>query len=179
MNPLSVSAAGASAASHPQQCTADLVGGAQGTHHVGNVAVQAVDAGGHTAPVTAESTTSGGSADATAASARIVVGHTVIQLGAISSHAAIRCTYGASGARFSFSGTSSVSSLRINGRPVRLRADAMDIAVPGGHLHLNHADLGTTGLVQHAVLLDTGSAHVVIGESAVALASTVDNPCHP
>ena len=92
MNPLSVSAAGASAASHPQQCTADLVGGAQGTHHVGNVAVQAVDAGGHTAPVTAESTTSGGSADATAASARIVVGHTVIQLGAISSHAAIRCT---------------------------------------------------------------------------------------
>ena len=179
VSPLTVAARSAPAVTHPQRCVEDRVGGAQGTHTAGNVSVQAVDATGRTAPraAGARSTTRGGLAEASATSARIVVGRTLIELGAISSRATIRCTYDTRGAHLSYSGTSSVASLRINGHVVPLRDVMTTIRVPGGRLRLNHSEVGPTGLVQHAVMLDTASAHVVIGEAAVAFAATAGNPC--
>jgi hypothetical protein len=205
VTPLAVSAAGEVPPVPAQRCEDDQVGGASGVHTVGNVRVQAVDATGTTSRTTGAATatasgtatlaggtpagdapgqalaatTQSGRARASAASTSIVAGSTRIQLGSVLSDSTITCTYDASGAHFSFFGRSSVSSVRINGRAVRLRNGAMDIPLPSGTLHLNQIEVRSTGVVTHPAILDTATAHVVIADSAVAIAETQGNPCRP
>jgi hypothetical protein len=180
----------------PQQCVNDQVGGSQGTQTVGGVQIQTVDAAGSTshtgaaaqtasatdatATTTAVTTkTQAGAADASAASARLVSGSSTIQLGAMTSSSKISCTYGASGATFSFNGHSTVQSLKINGKAIQLHNGEMAVPVSGGTLYLNRTKTTATGIVQQAAVLVTNGATVTLGESAVAIAQTKGNPCMP
>jgi hypothetical protein len=97
----------------------------------------------------------------------------------MTSQTTISCTYGPNGAKYSYNSRSSVGSLKINGKPVAMRNGPMDIKLNGGTLRLNHAKTTAIGVTQHAVMLTTNGADVVIGESAVAISKAPKNPCHP
>jgi hypothetical protein len=132
-----------------------------------------------TRATTATSTTQSGGANASAASTRLTVGSTVIQIGAVTSASNISCTYSATGATFSFNGRSTVASVKINGSAVQLKNGLMTIPVSGGTLYLNRTKQTATGIVQQAAALETTGAKVTIGESSVAIAQTAGNPCKP
>jgi hypothetical protein len=186
-NPLSLLTIGMTGGVNHTACVDDQVAGATGTHTAGRLQVAAVDAKGSTARTggTVEAagaghaarTTRGAVADASAASARIVLGANVVDLGAITSHATITCTYDAHGARSAFTGSSTVASVTVNGQPVTVHPGLNVIKVGAGTLRLNHAEVGASGLIQHAVMFDTVKAHLVLGEAAVAIADTAHNPC--
>jgi hypothetical protein len=127
----------------------------------------------------ADDTTVGAVATSSATTTRLTVGATVIDLGAVSTRTTINCSYGASGFRYSFNGTSSVASAKINGRPVKMSNGPMSIKVAGGTLLLNQTRTTPAGVVQQAAKLHTKKADVIIGGAAVAVAETPDNPCHP
>jgi hypothetical protein len=181
-NPLSLLTIGMTGGVTHRGCVDDRVAGATGTHTAGRLRVAAVDATGSTAPTVeatghAGKTTRGAVADASAASARIVFGANVVDLGAITAHATITCTYGAHGGRAAFTGSSTVASVTVNGQPVTVHPGLNVIKVGAGTLRLNHAEVGASGLVQHAVMFDTVKAHLVLGEAAVAIADTAHSPC--
>jgi hypothetical protein len=185
-SPLTLTAAGMPGRATHHGCVDGQVAAATGTHTVGRLQVQAVDAKGSTARTTgsagaagAAATTEGAIATASVGSARIVLGANVVEFGAIAAEATVTCTYDANRAGFSFAGRSSVASVRVNGRPVAVRAGANEIRVGGGVLRLNHAEVTATALTQHAVMFDTARAHLVLGESGVAIAPGGGNPCRP
>jgi hypothetical protein len=128
----------------------------------------------------ATSTTESAVAQSSADAATLTVGSTVIDLGAMTSQTTISCTYGPAGARFSFSSRSSVSSLKINGKPVTMKNGPMEVKLAGGgSLMLNHSKTSALGVTHHAVMLHAAGADVVIGESATAISSAAGNPCRP
>jgi hypothetical protein len=168
-----------------QMCQNDQVGASASAGSAGSVKVSAKQVAGSTSrTVTAlrtestASTTDSAVAQASAGSARLTVGSTVVDLGAMTSKTTITCTYSAKTAKYSFSSTSSVKSLKINGKPVTVQSGPMDIKLNGGTLRLNHTDKTAIGITQHAALLVTKKAEVVIGESAVSLSKAPKNPCH-
>jgi hypothetical protein len=175
-----------------QVCKDDQVAASQSADSAGSVKVRATAVAGSTTRTVAKAmvraasteaaratTTESAVAKASAGSAKLTVGSTVIDLGTITSQTTISCTYGPGGARYSYSSKSSVSGVKINGKPVAMRNGPMDIKVNGGTLRLNHAKTTAIGVTQHAVVLNTSGADVVIGESAVALSKAPKNPCHP
>jgi hypothetical protein len=184
--PLAATAKGSPAATH-SACKTDQIAGQQGPHTVGGVQFQAVDAqgsttrtgGGHVTASEAAATTAGAKSDASATSAKLVVGHNVIEIGQITSASTISCTFSEAGARYTFVSTSTVRGVKVNGRPVRLHDGTMDIPVAGSTLRLNANNVSQTGNVQQAAKLLTKNAQVVLGETAVSLAPASDNPCLP
>lgn len=182
--PLRITAAGRPATNPARPCRDDRVGGAQSTGTVGAVQVSAVGTAGSTAltagtvlEATTVGTTVGGRSTATAKSARLVVGKTVIVLGAMSTRSEISCAYSGRTSSFSFHSTSSVDSVTINGKSTAVGAGAKSIPVPGGTLWLNHSEVTRTGVVTHAAMLHTPAADVVLGEAAVGLSAAAGNPC--
>ena len=176
-----------------QVCTDDQVAASQAADTDGPVKVSATAVAGSTTRTVARTFTTQAAgteaaratvtesavAKASAGSAKLTVGRTVIDLGAITSQTTISCTYGPSGARYSFSSKSSVGAVKINGKSVSMRNGPMDIKVNGGILRLNHARTTAVGVTQHAVMLTANGTDVVIGESAVAVSKAPKNPCRP
>ncbi|HLL69160.1 MAG TPA: hypothetical protein VK453_26130 [Micromonosporaceae bacterium] len=188
--PLSAIAKGTNVPGTPQRCVDAQIAGQRGAATVAGIRFEAVDAEGTTtrtalsaaqaganSSTTVQATTHTGAAQASAKSAKLVVGKTVIQLGGMTSTATISCTYSPAGARWSYSAKSTVQSVKVNGRAVRLRNGATSIKVSGGTLHLNRSVKTGAGVVQQAAMLTTSSAQITFGESAAAIAQTVGNPC--
>jgi hypothetical protein len=149
-----------------------------GPSAVGSTSGDPTSADPTSADPTAVTTTQGASANAAAASARLVVNKTVIQIGAVTSMSRISCTYSTTGARYTFNGASTVRSLRINGKLQQLGVGLRTFhIVGGGTLYLDRIQVGKTGVVVQAAVLETPKAHVVLGESAVDLAPGQANPC--
>ena len=176
-----------------QMCKDDQVAASQAADTDGAVKVRATSVAGTTTRTVARTfaaraagteaaqatTTESAVAKASAGSAKLTVGKTVIDLAAISSQTTISCTYGPNGARYSFNSKSSVGGVKINGKPVSMRNGPMDIKVNGGTLRLNHARTTAVGVTQNAVMLTANGTDVVIGESAVAISKAPKNPCRP
>jgi hypothetical protein len=193
-NPLRITEAGKPAPNPDKLCQTDQVAGARSTSTIGGVKVTATGIAGATAVTTGTVTalaagiteagapmmkTVTGQATAMDKSAHLVIGKTVIDLGMMTTKSTITCTYGARSAKFSFKSVSSVGSLKINGKSRAIGNGARSIALPAGTLVLNHTTITPTGITQHAAMLHTTGADVVLGEAAVAIANTPKNACHP
>jgi hypothetical protein len=193
-NPLRIAEAGKPMPGMTQTCKNDQVAGAQSTGKAGAVAVTATGVAGATSvstgAVTVQAatgsteagvtmTTISGQATAAASAAHLVVGKTTIDLGMLTTKSTITCTYGPSGATFSYRSTSSVGSLKINGKRMAIGNGTRSIRIPAGTLMLNHSSKTATGITQHAAMLHTTGADVTLGEAAVAIANTPRNPCYP
>jgi hypothetical protein len=193
-NPLRVAEAGKPASNPDKLCKTDQVAGARSTTTIGGIKVTATGIEGATAfttgTVTAQAAgiteagapmmkTVSGQATAVDKSAHLVIGKTTIDLGMMTTKSTITCTYGARSAKYSFKSVSSVGSLKINGKSRAIGNGARSIKLPSGTLMLNHTAITATGITQHAAMLHTAGADVVLGEAAVAVANTPKNPCHP
>jgi hypothetical protein len=192
-NPLRIMEAGKPVPGMTQTCKNDQVAGAQSTGKAGAVAVTATGVAGATSVSTGAVTvqaatgtteavtmkTISGQATAAASAAHLVVGKTTIDLGMLTTKSTITCTYGPSGASFSYRSSSSVGSLKINGKRMAIGNGMRSIRIPAGTLMLNHSSKTPTGITQHAAMLHTTGADVTLGEAAVAIANTPKNPCYP
>ena len=117
-------------------------------------------------------------AKASAASARFVVGGTVVDVGAVTTETKITCSYSASGATYAFSSRSTVAGVKIDGRRVRLHNGPMSIPVAGSaSLTINYSKVSAFGSTQRAAMLHAAGADAVLGEAAVAITTVASNPC--
>lgn len=98
----------------------------------------------------------------------------VIEIGAITSTATTTCVAGPAGMAPSFSGSSRIAWLKVNGAPVAVGAGRVTVPLLVGSLTLNSTVADAGGLTQRAFDLRTVLGNVVIGESAVGVSG---NPC--
>ena len=98
----------------------------------------------------------------------------VIEIGAITSTATATCVAGPAGLTPSFSGSSSIAWLKVNGVPVTIGAGRVTVPLLVGSLTLNDTVTGADGLTQRAFDLRTVLGSVVIGESTVGIRG---DPC--
>jgi streptogramin lyase len=119
-----------------------------------------------------------GSASARIDSTRITVGLlTTIELGLIQSSATARCTAGPGGLRPTFTSSSSIASLRINGVPVAVGSAPLTIPILlVGSLRLNGTTVTGTSVTRHAFILDTAAVDVVLAESKANIESAPGAP---
>ncbi|MEV6965004.1 Calx-beta domain-containing protein [Hamadaea sp. NPDC051192] len=115
-------------------------------------------------------------------STKITVGGLVtIELGVIQSSASVTCTAGPSGLVPTYSGSSSISSLKINGVTVTVGSAPLTIPLVVGSLKLNGTTTTGTSITQQAVVLDTLLTDVVLAESTADVHGTAlhpgGNPC--
>jgi streptogramin lyase len=109
-------------------------------------------------------------------STRITAALVNIELGVISSTASATCVNGPDGLVPSFSGSSNVASLKINGVTIAVGSTPVTIPLLIGSLKLNSTTTTGTTVVQQAVVLDTLLTDVVLGE---AKANVEANPGTP
>jgi len=89
-----------------------------------------------------------------------------IELGVITSTAKATCVAGPGGTLVpSFTGSSSIASLKINGISVAVGSAPLTIPLVIGSLRLNSTTTTATTVTQHAVILDTLVTDVAIGEA--------------
>ena len=113
---------------------------------------------------------------------RITVGALVtIELGVVKSTATVTCVPGPRGGLVpSFTGSSQIASLKINGLPVTVGTTPLTIPLIVGSLRLNSTTTTTTSVTQHAVILDTVLTDVVVGEAKANVEPKPGNPLgHP
>lgn len=103
-----------------------------------------------------------------------VAGLVTIELGMITSSASTTCVAGTGGLVPQFAGSSTITSLKINGATVTIGSGPTTIPLVVGSLKLNSTITTATGVTQRAVVLDTLLTDVVIGESKAGVAG---NPC--
>jgi hypothetical protein len=99
----------------------------------------------------------------------------VIEIGAITSSATASCVAGPTGLAPSFSGSSSIASLKVNGVAVPIDSGPVTLPLVVGSLSLNSTVASANGLTQRALDLRTLLGNVVVGESSVGVTG---NPCH-
>lgn len=105
-----------------------------------------------------------------------------IELGVIQTTASATCVAGPGGLVPSFSGSSSIASLKINGVTIPVGTAPVTIPLVIGSLRLNSTTTTATTVVQQAVVLDTLLTDVVVGEAKANVEATAGNPgghpCH-
>lgn len=110
-----------------------------------------------------------------------VAGLVTIELGYINSTASATCVAGPGGLVPQFAGSSTISSLKINGATVTIGSGPTTIPLVVGSLKLNSTTTSATGVTQQAVVLDTLLTDVVIGEAKAGVTGTsthpAGNPC--
>jgi hypothetical protein len=128
--------------------------------------------------LTAFPPTAGDNATSTAQveSTRITSGLVDIELGVISSTASATCVNGPGGLVPSFSGSSHIANLKVNGVTIPVGSTPVTIPLLIGSLRLNSTVTTGTTVVQQAVVLDTLLTDVVLGE---AKANVEANPGTP
>jgi hypothetical protein len=99
----------------------------------------------------------------------------VVEIGAITSSATASCVTGPTGLAPSFSGSSSIASLKVNGVTVPIGSGPVTLPLVVGSLSLNSTVASANGLTQRALDLRTLLGNVVVGESSVG---ATGNPCH-
>jgi hypothetical protein len=99
----------------------------------------------------------------------------VVEIGAITSSATASCVTGPTGLAPSFSGSSSIASLKVNGVTVPIGSGPVTLPLVVGSLSLNSTAASANGLTQRALDLRTLLGNVVVGESSVG---ATGNPCH-
>jgi hypothetical protein len=115
-------------------------------------------------------------ATATVETTRIATIGLTIELGAITSTASVTCVAGPGGLVPSFAGSSTVTSLKINGISQPVGSAPLTIPLVVGTLSLNSTVTTSTGVVQRAVALDTLLVDVIVGEAKAGVTGT---PAHP
>lgn len=98
----------------------------------------------------------------------------VIEIGAITSTATATCVAGPAGMAPSFSGSSSIAWLKVNGVPLEIGSGRVTVPLLVGSLTLNSTVADGDGATQRAFDLRTLLGSVVIGESTVGASG---NPC--
>ncbi|MEO3930831.1 Calx-beta domain-containing protein [Micromonosporaceae bacterium B7E4] len=122
----------------------------------------------------------GATAAASVDSTRITAGLVTVELGAIHSTAAVSCAGSPAGLTPGFTGSSAVTSLRINGVPVTVGSAPLTVPLVIGSLKLNETVTTGTSVTQRAVVLDTPLVDVVIGEAKANVEGTTAHPSgHP
>jgi streptogramin lyase len=107
----------------------------------------------------------------------LIVPLVTIELGVISSTAKVSCVAGPGGTLVpSFSGTSTIASLRINGIAIAVGSAPLTIPLVIGSLRLNSTTTTATSVTQHAVILDTVLVDVAIGEAKANIEAKPGNP---
>jgi hypothetical protein len=126
--------------------------------------------------LTAATDTAPGGVSATAGllTTRISTVGLVIEIGAITSSATATCVAGPAGLAPSFSGSSSIAWLKVNGVTMPIGSGPVKIPLLVGTLSLNSTTTTPDGLTQRAFDLRTLLGNVVIGESSVG---ATGNPC--
>ena len=118
---------------------------------------------------------------ATVQTTRITGLLTVIEIGAVQASATVRCVAGPAGLVAQFSSASSVTGLRINGVPRTVGSQPTTIQTLEGTLRLNQTVTTASGVTRRAVVFDTATTDVVVGEAragAQALAGQAGgSPC--
>ncbi|CRK61935.1 protein of unknown function (DUF1555) [Alloactinosynnema sp. L-07] len=99
-----------------------------------------------------------------------------IELGVITSDAAVTCVAGPSGLYPQFSGSSHIASLKINGVSVTVGSAPLTIPLVIGSLKLNSTVVSGNTVTQRAVVLDTALADVVIAESKANFEGKPESP---
>lgn len=111
---------------------------------------------------------------------KIVVGALLplvtIEVGVIKADAKVSCVNGPGGLVPSFSGSSSIASLKINGVPVTVGSAPLTIPLVVGELRLNATITTGTSVTQQALALDTLLTDVVLAEAKANFEGT---PAHP
>jgi hypothetical protein len=104
----------------------------------------------------------------------------VIDVGIIRSTATATatCVSGPDGLVPSFTGSSTIASLSVNGVPVVVGSSPITIPLVIGTLRLNAQTVSATSITQQALVLDTilTGAVVVLGEAKADIAGTPANP---
>lgn len=114
---------------------------------------------------------------AAAGSTKITVaGLVTIEVGYISATASATCAAGPGGLVPQFVGSSTISSLKVNGATVTVGSGPLTVPLVVGTLKLNSTTTTATGVTQQALVLDTLLADLVIGEAKAGVAGT---PTHP
>lgn len=133
----------------------------------------------NTRPAAGDNSTATARVDTT----RIVAGGLLplvtIELGVIQATASASCVAGPEGLTPSFSGSSTIASLKINGLSVTVGSAPLTIPLVIGSLRLNSTTTTATRVTQHAVILDTALTDVVIGEATANVESTSGPGGHP
>jgi DNA-binding beta-propeller fold protein YncE len=100
-----------------------------------------------------------------------------IELGVINSSATVTCVSdGAGGLKPSFSSSSLISSLKINGLTIAVGSAPLTIPLVIGSLKLNSTTTTPTSVTRQAVVLDTALTDVVIGEAKANFEGNLNNP---
>lgn len=120
-------------------------------------------------------------ATATVETSRITSGLIVplvtIELGLITSTATATCVAGPGGTLVpSFTGSSQIGSLRVNGVSIPVGTTPVTIPLVIGSLRLNSTTVTATSVTQHAVILDTALTDVAIGEAKANIEAGPEDP---
>lgn len=99
-----------------------------------------------------------------------------IELGVLKADAVARCVPGSGGLVPALSGSSSIASLKINGKPVTVGSAPLTIPLLVGSLRLNSTTTTATSVTQRALELDTLLTDVVIGEAHADVQGTTAHP---
>ncbi|WP_144123667.1 Calx-beta domain-containing protein [Catellatospora sichuanensis] len=114
---------------------------------------------------------------AAAGSTKITVaGLVTIEIGYIDSTASATCVAGPGGLVPQFAGSSTISSLKVNGATVTVGSGPLTIPLVVGSLKLNSTTTTATGVTQQALILDTLLTDLIIGETKAGITGT---PTHP
>ncbi len=114
---------------------------------------------------------------AAAGSTKITVaGLVTIEVGYINSTASATCVAGPGGLVPQFTGSSTITNLKVNGATVTVGSGPLTVPLVVGTLKLNSTTTTATGVTQQALVLDTLLTDVVIGESKAGVTGT---PTHP
>ncbi|HEV2782595.1 MAG TPA: Calx-beta domain-containing protein [Actinophytocola sp.] len=99
-----------------------------------------------------------------------------IELGLIQSQATASCVTGPGGLTPDFTGSSNVTSLKINGVPVTVGSAPLTIPLVIGSLHLNRTTIANGVVTQQAVALETPLARIVLAKSQADVHGTAAHP---
>lgn len=99
-----------------------------------------------------------------------------IELGVVTSDAAVTCVAGPGGLQPQFSGSSHVAGLKINGVSVTVGSAPLTIPLVIGSLSLNRTVVSGNTVTQQAVVLDTALTDVVIAESKANFEGKPNSP---
>lgn len=110
------------------------------------------------------------------ASLRIRLLAVTVEVGMISSTATARCVAGPNGLVPQFSGSSTITALKINGVTVPIGSGPLRIPLVIGSLELNTTERTATSVTQRAFALNTLLGRIVIGESSAGVRGFPGNP---
>jgi hypothetical protein len=120
----------------------------------------------NTVPAVGDNSTANARVDSTRITSGLIIPLVTIELGVITSTATATCVAGPGGTLVpSFTGTSNIASLRINGVAVTVGSAPLTIPLVIGSLQLNSTVTTGTSVTQRAVFLDTLLTDVVLGEA--------------